>query len=153
MSSQSVKRPRVHQRERGTERCGHLCEGRNCVNSKGSLDWNKEGSAISRHEKSKTRHPQCNEECPLYDKLQRSTRTMSSQSRASRSSSQALSIPAGTSETSSSLSGFDMDVDLQEELQVAEEIEPNSGWYFDFPERAAYLSFSAVRQPTFHSCI
>src|SRR5882762_11755250 len=137
MSSQSIKRPRVHQREQGTERCGHLCEGRNCVNSTGSLDWNKEGSAIPRHKKSKKRHPQCNEDCPLHNKLQRSTRVTSSQSRASQSSSRALSVPAGTSEASSSLGGFDMDVDLEEEPQG---IMLDNGWYL-FPLSGGLLIY------------
>lgn len=119
--------PRVHQKEKGTERCGHQCEGRNCVNAQGSLDWNKEGSSVIRHQKSKNRHPHCNEDCPLHDELQKPTRAISSKPRASRSSSQSLSVPAGTPSRSTSLGGSDMDVDLQEEPQVPEETVPDRG--------------------------
>ena len=84
---------------------------------------------MPRHQKSKTRHPQCNENCPLHEKLHMPTRSTSSQSRASKSSSQGLSVPAGTSETSSSLGGFDMDIDLQEDPQVTK---VDNGWYL-FP--------------------
>lgn len=141
MSSQPVKRSRVHQKEKGTERCGHQCEGRDCVNaSTRSLDWKKEGSAAARHEKSTIKHPHCNDACPSFKNLRPLTRRVaSSQPRASRSSSQTLSIPAGTSERSSSLGEFDMDVDQVESL-VTEGI---TGWYLfihhnDFPERAGF---------------
>ena len=69
MSSQSVKHPWAHQREQRTERCSYLCEGRNCMNSKGSLDWNKEGSAMPWHQKLKTRHSQCNEKLSITQQI------------------------------------------------------------------------------------
>jgi hypothetical protein len=152
MSSQPVKRQRVHQKEKGTERCGHQCEGRDCVNaSTKSLDWKKEGSAAARHEKSMVKHPQCTQTCPSFKNLRPSTRPVTaSQPRASGSSSQTLSIPAGTSERSSSLNEFDMDVD-QAESPVTEGI---TGWYLlinDF--LLAFLTFSTDRQTTFHSGI
>jgi hypothetical protein len=163
MSSQPVKskKSRVHTKEKGTERCGHQCEGRICVNGSGVLDWKKEGSALPRHEKSMTKHPHCNDECPSYENLRPSARGVTSQpgasrsrSRAaSRSSSKTLSVPAGTSERSSSLGGFDMDVDQIESLPT----EGITGWYLfiitTFQRGLAFLTFSVIRQSTFHSCI
>jgi hypothetical protein len=130
MSSKPVKCKRVHQKETGTERCGHQCEERYCISpSTKSLDWKKEGNSAARHEKSMTKHPHCNEACPSFKNLEPSTRPAQS----SQPSSQTLSIPAGTSERSSSLGEFDMDV----------ETEGITGWYLfiyhnDFPERALF---------------
>ena len=73
MSSRDVKstKPkRIHQKEVGTERCGHTCPERICVNMKGSLDWEKEGHSVRRHESSRKRHPKCAQGCPRNFKLQ-----------------------------------------------------------------------------------
>lgn len=73
MNSKKAKRP--HTKEVGTERCGHTCMGRMCTNMKGSLDWEKEGHAVRRHEVSRMRHPQCGPDCPRNNRLQRSSQS------------------------------------------------------------------------------
>lgn len=65
----STKTPRPHIRLEGTERCGHTCNGGDCTNAKGSLDWAREGHSVRRHEKSKSRHPQCTVDCPRNHKI------------------------------------------------------------------------------------
>ena len=42
---------------------------------KGSLDWEKEGHAVRRHEVSRMRHPQCGPDCPRNNRLQRSSQS------------------------------------------------------------------------------
>jgi hypothetical protein len=115
-----------------------------------TLDW-KEGSGAARHKKSMVKHPHCNDSYPSFQNLRPSTRQVtSSQPRASQLSSQTLSIPARTSERSNSLGEFDMDVDQPESLVT----EGTTGWYLlinDFLQ--AFLTFSTIRQTTFHSGI
>lgn len=65
----STKRQRPHQKEVGTERCVHTCPESRCLNLHGSRDWNKEGSSLGRHQKSKFVHPKCTAECPGFSLL------------------------------------------------------------------------------------
>ena len=39
------------------------------MNMKGSLDWEKEGHSVRRHESSRKRHPKCVQGCPRNFKL------------------------------------------------------------------------------------
>ena len=73
MTSRNIKstKPKwVHQKEVGTERCGHTCSERVCTNMKGSLDWEKERHSVQRHESSRKCHPKYAQGCPCNFKLQ-----------------------------------------------------------------------------------
>lgn len=71
MNATSTKRQRApHRKLIGTERCSHSCPERLCTNSKGTLEWAREGGSVRRHEKSTKRHPLCAEGCLGYTKLQ-----------------------------------------------------------------------------------
>ena len=73
MSSHDVKSTnakQIHQKEVGRERCSHTCPERVCVNMKGSLDWEKEGHSVCRHESLRKHHLKCAQGCTRNFKLQ-----------------------------------------------------------------------------------
>ena len=65
----STKHQRPYQKEVGTERCVHTCPESRCLNLCGSRDWNKQGSSLDQHQKSKFIHQKCTAECPRFSLL------------------------------------------------------------------------------------
>jgi hypothetical protein len=64
------KNRKNHIKLKGFARCIHTCDGRKCTNpSTKTLDWAREGGAVVKHAKSRTKHRNCSPACEGWSSL------------------------------------------------------------------------------------